>query len=102
MDRTHKEVRTSMHQAEERSEAKGKGKRERYRQLKEELQGIVRGEKKALKEQCTQRKTKEWLRLAISSRKLEIHGNLKLCPRHLWEGRIGIGESSILLFASII
>ena len=101
MDRTHKEVRTSMHQAEERSEAKGKRKRERYRQLKE-LQGRARGEKKALKEQCKQRKTLEWLRLAISSRKLKIQGNLKLCPRHLWEGRIGIGESSILLLASII
>ena len=99
--RTHKEVRTSMHQAEERSEAKGKGKRERYTQLKADFQGIGRREKKALNEQCKQRKTKEWLRLAISSRKLEIQGNSKLCPRHLWEG-IGIGESSVLLLTSII
>ena len=86
---------------EERSEAKGKGKRERYTQLKADFQGIGRREKKALNEQCKQRKTKEWLRLAISSRKLEIQGNSKLCPRHLWEG-IGVGESSVLLLTSII
>ena len=101
-DRTHKEVWTSMHQAEERSEAKGKGKRERYMQLKADFQGLARRDKKALNEQCKQRKTKECLRLAISSRKLEIQGNLKLCPRHLWEARIGIGESTVLLLTSII
>ena len=39
--------------AEERKEVKGKGERERYRQLNAEFQRIARGDKKAcLNEQC--------------------------------------------------
>ena len=99
MDRTHKEVRTSIHQAEERSEAKGEGK---IHATESRLPGNSEERYEGFNEQCKQRKTKEWLGLAISSRKLEIQGNLQLCPRHLWEGRTGIGESTVLLLTSII
>ena len=57
-----------------RREAKGKGGKERYTHLNAELQRIVRRDKKAfLSDQCKEiRKTIEWERLEISSRKLEI------------------------------
>ena len=43
----------ALHIAEERREVKGKGERERYRQLNAEFQRIARGDKKAcLNEQC--------------------------------------------------
>ena len=43
--------------AEERREVKGKGERERYRQLNAEFQRIARGDKKAFSsEQCNERK----------------------------------------------
>ena len=60
--------------AEKRREAKGKGEGERYTHLNAEFQRIARRDKKAfLSEQCKeQRKRKEWERLEISSRKLEI------------------------------
>ena len=60
--------------AEKRREGKGKGEKERYTNLSAEFQRIARRDKKAfLSNQCKQmRKTIEWERLEISSRKLEI------------------------------
>ena len=60
--------------AETRREAKGKEEKERYTHLNAEFQRLVRIDKKAfLSEQCKEkRKTIEWERLEISSRKLEI------------------------------
>ena len=58
-----------------RREAKSKGEKERYTHLNAEFQRIARRDKKAfLSDQCKkkQRKTIEWERLEISSRKLEI------------------------------
>ena len=63
--------------AEKRTEVKSKGERKRYIQLKAEFQGIAWKDKKAfLSDQCKEikRKTVEWERLEISSRKLEIPG----------------------------
>ena len=55
-------------------EAKSKGEKERYKHLNTEFQRIARRDKKAfLSDQCKKyRKTTEWERLEISSRKLEI------------------------------
>ena len=60
--------------AEKRSEGKGKGEKERYTHLNAEFQRVARRDKKAfLSDQCKEiRKTIEWERLEISSRKLEI------------------------------
>ena len=60
--------------AAKRREAKSKGEKERYEHLNAEFQRIERRDKKAfLSDQCKeQRKTTEWERLEISSRKLEI------------------------------
>ena len=60
--------------AEKRREAKGKGERKRYIQLNAEFERTARRDKKAfLSDQCKEvRKTIEWERLEISSRKLEI------------------------------
>ena len=60
--------------AEKRREAKGKGGKETYIHLNAEFQRIARRHKKAyLSDQCKEkRKTIEWERLEISSRKLEI------------------------------
>ena len=60
--------------AEERREAKGKGEKERYSHLNAEFQRLARRDKKAfLSDQCKEiRKTIEWERLEIFSRKLEI------------------------------
>ena len=60
--------------AETRREPKGKGEKERYTHLNAEFQRIARRDKKAfLSDQCKkQRKTIEWERLEISSRKSEI------------------------------
>ena len=60
--------------AEKRREAKGKGKKERNTHLNAEFQRLAGRDKKAfLSDQCKeQRKTIEWERLEISSRKLEI------------------------------
>ena len=58
-----------------RSEVKDKGGKERYTHLNAEFQRISRRDKKAfLSDQCKEkkRKTTEWERLEISSRKLEI------------------------------
>ena len=57
-----------------RREVKGKGEKERYTHLNAEFQRIARRDKKAfLSNQCKKyRKTTEWEKLEISSRKLEI------------------------------
>ena len=58
-----------------RREVKGKGEKERYTHLNAEFQRKARRDKKPfLSDQCKgiERKTKEWERLEISSRKLEI------------------------------
>ena len=60
--------------AVKRREAKSKGEKERYTYLNAEFQRIARRDKKDfLSDQCKEiRKTIEWERLEISSRKLEI------------------------------
>ena len=60
--------------AVKRREAKSKGGKERYKHLNAEFQRIARRDKKAfLSNQCKEmRKTTEWERLGISSRKFEI------------------------------
>ena len=60
--------------AVKRREAKSKEEKERYKHLNAEFQRIARRDKKAfLSDQCKkQRKTTEWERLEISSRKSEI------------------------------
>ena len=59
--------------AVKRREAKSKGEEERCTHLNAECQRITRRDKKAfLSDQCKERKTIEWERLEISSRKLEI------------------------------
>ena len=60
--------------AVKRREVKSKGEKERYKHLNAEFQRIARRDKKAFfSDQCKEkRKTPEWERLEISSRKLEI------------------------------
>ena len=60
--------------AEIKREAKGKGEKKRYTHLNAKFQRIARrGKKTLLCEQCKQiEENKEWERLEISSRKLEI------------------------------
>ena len=61
--------------AEKRREAKGKGEKERYTHLNAEFQRIVRRDKKkpsSVMSAKKLRKTIEWERLEIFSRKLEI------------------------------
>ena len=60
--------------AVKRREVKSKGEKERYTHLNVEFQRIVRRDKKALLSDRAKkyRKTIEWERLEISSRKLEI------------------------------
>ena len=59
--------------AVKRREVKSKGKKERYTHLNSEFQRIARRDKEAfLSDQCKYRKTTEWERLEISSRKSEI------------------------------
>ena len=55
-------------------EVKSKGEKERYKHLNAEFQRIARRDKKAfLSDQCKEiEETREWERLEISSRKLEI------------------------------
>ena len=59
---------------EKRREAKGKGEKERYTHLNAEFQKIARRDKKGFLSDNAkkQRKTLEWERLEIFSRKLEI------------------------------
>ena len=60
--------------AEKSREFKGKGEKERYIHLNVEFQRIARRDKKpsSVINAKKQRKTTEWERLEISSRKLEI------------------------------
>ena len=60
--------------AKKRREAKGKGEQEKYTLLNAEFQRIARRDKKAfLSGQCKEiEETREWERLEISSRKLDI------------------------------
>ena len=60
--------------AVKRREAKSKGEKKRYKHLNAEFQRIARrGKEHFLGDQCKEiRKTIEWKRLEISSRKLEI------------------------------
>ena len=54
-------------------EVKSKREKERYKHLNAKFQSIARRDKKAfLSDQCKQRKTTEWKRLEIASRKSEI------------------------------
>ena len=61
-----------------RREAKGKGEKERYTHLNAEFQRIARRDKKvsSVISAKKERKTTEWERLKISSRKFEITGNI--------------------------
>ena len=60
--------------AEKRTEGKGKGKKERYTHINAEFQRTARRDSKpsSVISAKKQRKTIEWERLEISSRKLEI------------------------------
>ena len=61
---------------------KGKGEKERYTQLNAEFQTIARRNKKAFfNEQYKERKTIEWERLEISSRRL-YQGNISCKDGH--------------------
>ena len=64
----------ALQRAGKRREVKGKEKEERYTHLNAEFQRIARRSKKAfLSDQCKEiEENKEWERLEISSRKLEI------------------------------
>ena len=64
--------------AEKRREVKGKGEKERYTLLNAEFQRIARRDKKPSSVNNTkkQKKTIEWERLEISSRKLVIFKNI--------------------------
>ena len=64
----------SLQIAVERRETKSKGEKERYKHLNAEFQRIAREIRKpsSLINAKKQRKTTEWERLEISSRKLEI------------------------------
>ena len=74
--------------AEERREAKGKGEKERYIHLNAEFQRIAkRGKKAFLSDKCKEiEENIEWERLEISSRKLEIQGNIS-CKDGLNKGQ---------------
>ena len=63
-------------QIAEKREVKGKGEKEIYTHLSAEFQRIARRDKKALlSDQCKEIEEKiEWLRLEISSRKLDTKG----------------------------
>ena len=62
--------------AVKRREVKSQGEKQRYKHLNAEFQRIARRDKKAFPQRSMQRKRKtiEWKRPEISSRKLEIPG----------------------------
>ena len=70
--------------AVKRREVKSKREKERYKHLNAEFQRIARRAKKAfLSDQCKEiEETVEWGRLEISSRKLEIPGNISCKDGH--------------------
>ena len=64
---------------------KGKGEKERYIHLNEEFQRMYKGEIRkpsSVINAKEKRKTIEWERLVISSRKLEIQGNISCKDGH--------------------
>ena len=63
---------------------KSKGEKKRYKHLNAEFQRIARRDKKAFfSDQCKEIEERtEWERLEISSRKLEIPGNISCKDRH--------------------
>ena len=67
-------VEEALQRAEKRREVNGKGENERYIQLNAEFQRIARRNKKAFLSNNAKKwkKTIEWERLEISSRKLDI------------------------------
>ena len=75
----------------ERRQVKSKGEKERYKHLNAEFQRIPRRDKKAFfSDQCKEiRKTTEWERLEISSRKLEIPS----CKDGLYKGQKWYGPN---------
>ena len=73
-----------------RRKLKSKGEKERYKHLNAESQRIARRDKKAfLSDQCKYRKTTEWERLEISSRKLDTKGTFH-AKMGLIKGRSGM------------
>ena len=67
---------------EERRKVKGKRERERYTQRNAEFQKIARRDKEAFLNEHKERKTIEWERLEISSRKLRYQGNISCKDGH--------------------
>ena len=67
--------------AEKRREAKGRGDKERYINLNADFQRIAKRDKKAFLSD-KERKTIEWERLEIASRKLEIPGDISCKEGH--------------------
>ena len=66
-----------------RKEVKSKGEKERHKHLNVAFQRIARDKKAFFRDQCKEiRKTTEWERLEISSRKLEIPGNISCKDGH--------------------
>ena len=74
--------------AVKRREAKGKGEKERYTHLNADFQRIARRDKKAFfsDQLKKQRKTIEWERLDIYSRKLEYFVQFGLNKGQKWYG----------------
>ena len=70
--------------AVKRREVKSKGEKEIYKYLNTEFQRIARRDKKAFFSDQNKEieETTEWERLEISSRKLEIQGNISCKDRH--------------------
>ena len=67
---------------EERRKVKGERERERYTQRNAEFQKIARRDKEAFLNEHKERKTIEWERLEISSRKLRYQGNISCKDGH--------------------
>ena len=84
--------------AVKRREVKSRGEKERYKHLNVEFQRIARRDKKAfLRDQCKERKTTEWERLEISSRKSEISHFSTLAWKIPWAEEPGESQSMGLL-----
>ena len=67
---------------EERRKVKGERERERYTQRNAEFQKIARRDKEAFLNEHKERKTIDWERLEISSRKLRYQGNISCKDGH--------------------
>ena len=74
MQKTKQFSEKALQRSKKRKDMKGKGEKERYKYLNVEFQRIARRDKKAFLAISAkkQRKTTEWERLGISSRKSEI------------------------------